>query len=143
MQTGLHSASKEPLMKGVGRRLQAARIVAQGAYYSTLVLRDGASVSAARLLEAQARTNPTNSALMFEERHYNYADLNRRCNRVAGSLRALNAQPGDVLALWMDNRPEYLFAVLGANKLGVVTSLVNSQLRRAQLLHAVRRSAWM
>ena len=45
---------------------------------------------------------------------------------------------GDVVALLMDNREEFLFQVMALNHLGAVAALINTQLRGESLAHAFR-----
>jgi len=118
--------------------LALARVVAKGAYYTGVVLRDKAHGSAARFVEEHARRTPHATALLFEERRYSYSGFNAAANRVSSVLKSLGMARTDCVALLMDNRPEYLFTIVGANKLGVVTSLINSHVAGAQLVHALK-----
>ncbi len=45
---------------------------------------------------------------------------------------------GETVALVMDNRPEYAAIWLGLAKIGIVTALVNYNLRGNSLLHALK-----
>lgn len=45
---------------------------------------------------------------------------------------------GDCVALLMANRPEYVAIWLGLSKIGVVTALINTNLRRETLLHSIK-----
>ncbi len=125
-------------MANLRDNLALGRVLVKGAYYTGVVLRDGAPRSAARFLEEHAASTPHASALLFEDRRYSYAGFNAAANRVADVLSSLGLTRGDCVALLMDNRPEYLFTMLGANKLGVVTSLINSHVAGAQLVHALK-----
>jgi len=44
---------------------------------------------------------------------------------------------GDTVALFMHNRPEYVAIWIGLAKIGIVTALVNNNLRDKALLHAI------
>src|SRR5262249_37927878 len=44
---------------------------------------------------------------------------------------------GDVVALLMENRPEYLFAWTGLVKIGAVAALINTNLREKALAHSI------
>ena len=44
---------------------------------------------------------------------------------------------GDVVGLFMDNRPEFVCIWLGLAKLGVVVPLINYNLRHNSLLHSI------
>lgn len=45
---------------------------------------------------------------------------------------------GDAVALMMPNRPEFAAIWLGLGKLGVVTALINTNLRLQSLIHCLR-----
>lgn len=44
---------------------------------------------------------------------------------------------GDCVALFMENKPEYVGIWLGLSKLGVITALVNTNLKNEALLHSI------
>jgi acyl-CoA synthetase (AMP-forming)/AMP-acid ligase II len=44
---------------------------------------------------------------------------------------------GDCVALFMENKPEYVGVWLGLSKLGVVTALINTNLKHDSLLHCI------
>lgn len=45
---------------------------------------------------------------------------------------------GDVVALFMENKPEFIGIWLGLSKLGVISALLNTNLRRAPLIHCIK-----
>ena len=45
---------------------------------------------------------------------------------------------GDTVALLMDNRPEYIAMWLGLAKVGIVTALINYNLRDKPLMHSIQ-----
>lgn len=45
---------------------------------------------------------------------------------------------GDAIALMMENRPEYVCFWLGLSKLGVITALINTNLRKDVLVHSIK-----
>lgn len=47
-------------------------------------------------------------------------------------------KPGDTVALLLDNRPEYVALWLGLAKAGIVTALINYNLRDKPLLHSIQ-----
>ena len=89
------------------------------------------------LLEGHAKAHPARTALVFEDERFSYAQWNERANRVAHWARRQGLRHGDVVALLMDNRPEYLFVWSGLAKLGVVTALLNTNLTGPMLDHAL------
>lgn len=44
---------------------------------------------------------------------------------------------GDCVALFMENKPEYIGIWLGLSKLGIITALVNTNLKNEALLHSI------
>ena len=80
---------------------------------------------------------PDRLFLRFEDRRWTYGETNRIANRHAHAYQALGVKRGDVVALMMTNRPEFLFHYLGIIKLGAVASLINPDLHSRSLAHAV------
>src|SRR5271166_2680099 len=91
----------------------------------------------AGVFEARAAEHPTRTALVFDDERFTYADWNARANRVAHWAWRQGLRRGDVVALLMENRPEYLFVWCGLAKLGVVTALLNTNLSARALDHAL------
>lgn len=59
-------------------------------------------------------------------------------NRVGNYFKSKGYQKGDVIALLMETKCEYSSMWLGLSKIGVVTSLINFNLRQESLLHSLR-----
>ncbi len=126
------------MANAIQSNLKFLNIVVRGAHMMLFTLKDGSKQSAARMVEETAEKAPNRVCLKYEDRIWTYKEFNEACNRVADSFRAQGAKKGDVVALLMDNRPEYLFTMVGLNKLGVVTSLVNTHVSGVQLVHAIK-----
>ncbi len=77
-------------------------------------------------------------ALVSLDGALSYRSLAERSHRYSrwGLMQGL--QSGDVVALLMGNRPEYLAVWLGLTRLGVIVALVNTQLTGAALAHCIR-----
>lgn len=58
-------------------------------------------------------------------------------NKVAYVFKSHGYRKGDVVALLMENRPEYVAVWLGLSKLGVTIPLINTNLRKTSLLHCI------
>ena len=59
-------------------------------------------------------------------------------NKVANYfLNKLNLKKGDCVALFMENQPEHPGIWLGLSKIGVITALVNTNLKNEPLLHSI------
>lgn len=88
-------------------------------------------------LEERAAEHPGKAFIRFEDRVVTYGAANAAANRAAHAAWALGLRRGDVAALLMENRPEFVTTWMGLAKLGVVTALVNTALRGRALEHAV------
>lgn len=122
-----------------------AKFVARSIYAIGVELRPGVPLSPGLLLERHAAQQAGSPGLLFEDRRYSYAELNAAVNQAARALEGIGVKHGDVIALMMDNRPEYIFAVLGANKIGAVPALINTHVVGKQLEHAlsIARPRWL
>jgi fatty-acyl-CoA synthase len=104
--------------------------------------------SVADRIEARARTHPERPFLLFDGgsregsdsramRVVSYRELNAAANRVAWWALHRGLRRGDVVALLMENRPEYVIAWAGLAKAGVTTALLNTNLTGRALRHAL------
>lgn len=84
---------------------------------------------------------PDAPALLSDSERFTYAELNARVNRYARWARNTGFRKGDVVALLMENRPEYVAVWLGLSKAGVAVALLNTNLRGAALSHCVLAAA--
>ncbi len=76
-------------------------------------------------------------ALSSERKSYTYRQLNARADLYARWAQARGLVKGDVVALMMPNRPEYLAIWFGLARAGVATALINTSLAGASLAHCV------
>lgn len=58
-------------------------------------------------------------------------------NNLASILSSFRPQDGDVVALFMENRSQYVGLWLGMAKIGVEAALINFNLRLEALVHCV------
>lgn len=64
---------------------------------------------------------------------WTFAQLDAYSNAVANLFRRLGFAPGDVVAIFMEGRPEFVGLWLGLAKAGVEAALLNVNLRREPL----------
>ncbi|WP_347271157.1 long-chain-acyl-CoA synthetase [Rhizorhabdus histidinilytica] len=95
--------------------------------------------SVADRLEERAADAADTPFILFEDQSISFAAMNRRANRVAHAARAAGLGKGDVVALLMLNRPEFVTIWLGLAKIGVVTALLNTSATGEVLGHALRQ----
>ncbi|MGE0046784.1 MAG: AMP-binding protein, partial [Hyphomonadaceae bacterium] len=91
-------------------------------------------------IEASIDQYPENVAFRFEGASLTYRAFEARANRYAHWARAQGLKPGDVVALFMTNRPDYVACWIGLSKAGVVAALINSNLAGAPLTHSINIS---
>jgi fatty-acyl-CoA synthase len=84
-----------------------------------------------------ARKHGARPALVSERERMSYAELDARADRYACWALDSGIVKGDVVALMMPNRPEYLAAWLGIARAGGVTALLNTNLSGAALAHSI------
>uniref|UniRef100_A0A672KE41 Long-chain-fatty-acid--CoA ligase n=1 Tax=Sinocyclocheilus grahami TaxID=75366 RepID=A0A672KE41_SINGR len=83
------------------------------------------------------------TALIFEgtDEKWSFKELDDYSNRVANLLLQRGFTEGDVIALFMENRSQYVGLWLGMAKIGVEAALINFNLRLEALVHCVNISS--
>ncbi len=94
-------------------------------------------ITGARLLEKWAKKTPDHPVIIFEDRKITYGEFDSLSNQVANHFSSLGIKKGDVVAMMMENCPEFLILFTGLNKIGAVASLLNTHLRKKPLTHAI------
>ena len=84
--------------------------------------------------------DPEHTALVIGERRVSYAELTGRVLRLAGGLHERGFHRGDVVAIYLKNRAEYLELVFAVAHLGGVLVPLNYLLRPAEVAHIVSDS---
>ena len=83
---------------------------------------------------------PNNSMLLFEGRHWTYAEFNREINQLAHYLQQQGVKRGDTVALVMTNRAEFVLSMMAIVKLGAIASLINNSLKGNALIHCIKET---
>jgi malonyl-CoA/methylmalonyl-CoA synthetase len=94
--------------------------------------------SAASIAEAfirNAERAPGRLCLRFEGEEWTYRRLRERAENFAGAVAARGLQPGERVALFLGNHPDFLAAYLGTHLAGGVVVPVNTQYRKVELRH--------
>ena len=84
-----------------------------------------------------AERKPHNIAVICHDQTITYRALDAGANRYTHWAHQQRIAKGDVVALLMENRPEFLMAWLGLLKLGAVVALINTNLRGSPLAHSI------
>ncbi|CAB1370478.1 long-chain-acyl-CoA synthetase [Denitratisoma oestradiolicum] len=88
-------------------------------------------------LEEWAERTPDSPFLVWNDQSLSYGEVNARANRYAHFALAQGLRPGNVAALLMENRPEFLFIWFALAKIGCVSALINNQISGDALRHAL------
>lgn len=89
--------------------------------------------------EAAARWG-TREALCFEDRRWNWQQFRAETDAVAKGLMALGVMPGERVAIWMTNRPEWLWVMFALGKLGACIVPLNTRYRTDDVAYTVTQS---
>jgi fatty-acyl-CoA synthase len=79
-------------------------------------------------------------ALYFDERRWSFAELSAGIDRLARGLIGLGVEPGEKVALWMVNRPEFIQAMFAVMKIGAVLVPINTRLRTEDTAYILGQS---
>jgi fatty-acyl-CoA synthase len=92
-------------------------------------------------LAPHVQRRPDAPALIGESTSLTWRELDELANRVAHWAASAGLGHRDVVALSMENRPEFVAIWLGLSRLGIVTALLNTHLTGGRLAHCVREAA--
>ena len=92
------------------------------------------------LPDQAARRWGDREALSFEGRRWSHAEFAAEVDRVAKGLIGLGIAPGEHVAVWLDNRPEWLFLMYAIAKAGAVIVPLNTRYRADDLAYALGQS---
>ena len=92
------------------------------------------------LVDRAARLFGPHEALCFEGKRWTFAQLKEDVDRSARGLIGLGVKPGEKVALWMPNRPEWIHLMFAVAKTGAVLVPVNTRFRTVDLEYVVRQS---
>lgn len=92
------------------------------------------------LPDRMAEWHGDREALCFEDRRYTFAEVAARTDEVAKGLMHLDVRPGERVCLWLNNCPEWIFAMYALAKIGAVQVPVNTRFRTADLGFVLRQS---
>ena len=81
--------------------------------------------------------NPEGPALLQGDVTLTYTQVNQWANRIAHHLMAQGIGKGDVVAVFIENRPELLVTILAVAKVGAISALLNTSQTRDTLAHSL------
>ncbi|EDX08527.1 GD11850 [Drosophila simulans] len=124
------------LVMTTSRDLKAfQRFVALNIY---LLRKDRGGFTVARCFQEQARRRPKKTCFLMDDRRLSFAEALEFSQKIAGYFNDRGLGKGDCVALLMETRLEYPCIWLGLSQLGVITALINSNLRGESLRHSIK-----
>src|SRR5437667_828854 len=79
-------------------------------------------------------------ALYFKGQRWSFAELSAGIDRLAHGLIGLGVRPGERVALWMVNRPEFIEAMFAVMKIGAVLVPINTRFRTEDTAYILGQS---
>ncbi|HIF94402.1 MAG TPA: hypothetical protein EYQ60_14975 [Myxococcales bacterium] len=92
------------------------------------------------LLAQHVTSRSKSPALLGDSGSMTWGELDAFANRVADWANGEGLTRGDVVALSMENRSEYVGIWLGLSRIGVVSALLNTNLTGERLAHCMREA---
>ena len=93
-----------------------------------------------QLLDAAAARFGTREALVFEDRRWTWQAFKQETDAVAKGLMGIGVEPGERVALWMTNRPQWLWVMFALGKIGACIVPLNTRYRTDDVAYTVTQS---
>ena len=91
-------------------------------------------------IASHAEKNPDSIAIYYEDSEISYKELILRSNKYAQWFLKIGLSKGDVVALMMENRPEFLACWIGITQVGGTVALINTNLNSQALDYSLNIS---
>ncbi len=89
------------------------------------------------ILEQNAQKFSDNPAIKFEDKILTYKEFNEKVNQYANYFISLGLKKGDVVKVLIKNRIELLLVYTANAKIGTISSLINTDLRKKTLVYSL------
>jgi acyl-CoA synthetase (AMP-forming)/AMP-acid ligase II len=93
-----------------------------------------------RSLDRNADRTPHENAVIFRDTRLTHRQLRDRVNALAAAFQAAGVGQGDIVALLLGNRPEFLESALAANRVGAAFLPLNVRLAEPELEYIIRHA---
>jgi len=95
------------------------------------------NLTVSQVFQRTVKKHPDKVCMYFEDEKWTFRELDEYSNQLAHFLHSAGFKHGDSVALFMENRLEYVGLWLGCTKIGVVPALINFNLRGKSLMHSI------
>jgi len=94
------------------------------------------------LLEKQVNLYPHHEAVIYPELNLRktYLEFDEMVDEAAKGLMALGIEKGENVAIWSDNKPEWITSQFATGKMGAVLVTVNTNYQAAELEYLLKQS---
>jgi fatty-acyl-CoA synthase len=94
------------------------------------------------MIEILAAERPEREAVVMPARglRWTFRDLSERTIALARGMLALGIEPGDRVAIWSDNRPDWIALQFGLARIGVILVTVNTALTQGEVEYLLGQS---
>src|SRR5437899_10362238 len=92
------------------------------------------------LTDAAAARWGDREALVFRQRRYSFRQIAAEVDRVARGLIRAGVRPGEKVAIWLVNCPEWIFTMFALAKIGAVHVPINTRFRTVDLAQVLERA---
>jgi acyl-CoA synthetase (AMP-forming)/AMP-acid ligase II len=93
------------------------------------------------LLERRTAERGDETFFRYRGDAYSYTDLDGRANAIANELYDNGVTAGDVVCLYMYNRPEYLYTLFALAKIGAVAAPIDTRFTDETLAHVLSETS--
>ncbi|KAK6618734.1 hypothetical protein RUM43_013125 [Polyplax serrata] len=91
-----------------------------------------------KIFRAIFQKHPKKIAFTCDNVSWTYEEINEYSNQIGHYFKKQGFRRGDAIALYMENSIEFICLWLGLAKIGVVTALINTNLRTQSFLHSIK-----
>ncbi len=97
-------------------------------------------MNVSQLLQQQAQAYGDKPFVCYGDASVSYSEFNGYVNMFASSFRKLGVGKGDMVAIMLPNSPGYLYAWMGANRIGAIEVPVNTSFKDKELEYLLEHS---
>lgn len=100
------------------------------------------NLTVGELLEKQVNLYPDQEAVVYPELNLRktYKEFDEMANEAAKGLMSLGIDKGENVAIWSDNKPEWLTSQFATGKMGAVLVTVNTSYQAKELEYLLKQS---
>ncbi len=100
------------------------------------------NLTVGELLEKQVNLYPDQEAVVYPELNLRktYKEFDEMANKAAKGLMSIGVEKGENVAIWSDNKPEWLTSQFATGKMGAVLVTVNTSYQAKELEYLLKQS---